>query len=135
MENKNFYKEERFDSFLNKTIILSSRSYFIKQMNLMSKEKVIVDNEDYYTLLHSFIECNRSISDIEKIESKLQFNKALNCLSNIEQAVIFLLFEEELSQKEAARILDLYSKTISKIKIRAINKLRKYYEGENENGK
>lgn len=28
MENKNDHKEERFDSFLNKTIILSSKRYY-----------------------------------------------------------------------------------------------------------
>lgn len=39
MENNN-YKEERFDSFLNKTIILSSKLYFKKQMNFVSKENV-----------------------------------------------------------------------------------------------
>lgn len=37
MENQNTYKEERFDSFLNKTIILSSRTYFKKQMNTVKK--------------------------------------------------------------------------------------------------
>lgn len=32
MGDKNNYKQERFDSFLNKTIILSSRTYFKKQL-------------------------------------------------------------------------------------------------------
>ena len=46
---RNDYKEERFDSFLNKTIILSSRRYFKKQMNMANKEKIIVDDEVYWT--------------------------------------------------------------------------------------
>ena len=41
---------------------------------------------------------------------------------------IFLLFQKELTQREAAEILEVYTKTISKIKIRAINKLKKYLE-------
>ena len=44
MENN--YNEERFDSFLNKTIIMSSRTYFKKQMNIASKENTILDNEN-----------------------------------------------------------------------------------------
>ena len=66
--------------------------------------------------------------DIYDIESRLELNKALSCLSDIEQAVIFLLFHEELSQSEAAEILEIYSKTVSKIKIRAIEKLKKYFK-------
>ena len=36
--------------------------------------------------------------------------------------------QEELSQNEAAQILEIYSKTVSKIKIRAIEKLKKYFK-------
>ena len=42
--------------------------------------------------------------------------------------MIFLLFQEELTQQEAAEILEVYTKPISKIKIRAINKLKKHLE-------
>ncbi|MBS6251761.1 MAG: sigma-70 family RNA polymerase sigma factor [Clostridium sp.] len=135
MENKNDYKEERFDSFLNKTIILSSRTYFKKQMNIINKENTILNNEDFSTFLQGFIDTNCPCSDIYDVESRLELNIALNCLSDIEQAVIFLLFHEELSQNEAAEILEIYSKTVSKIKIRAINKLRNYMKGDSENEK
>ena len=47
--------------------------------------------------------------------------------------MIFLLFHEDLTQDEAADILEVYSKTISKIKVRAINKLKKELKGENAN--
>ena len=66
---------------------------------------------------------------------RIELNSALNCLSDIEQAVIFLLFKKELSQAEAAEILEIYSKTVSKIKIRAIEKMRKYMKGDCENEK
>lgn len=130
MESKNQYKEERFDSFLNKTIILSSKAYFKKQMNIINKENTIVDNENFSHFLQGFIELDCPFSALEEIESSIELNSAFGCLSDIEQAVIFLLFEKELSQSEAAEMLELYSKTISKIKIRAIKKLRKYLEGE-----
>ena len=135
MEYKNDYKEERFDSFLNKTIILSSRTYFKKQMNTLNKEKVIVDDEDYSAFLQDFINMNNKVYSVSDVDTSLQLQNALKSLSAIEQAVIFLLFEEELTQNEAAEILEIYSKTVSKIKIRAVNKLKKYSEGDRENGK
>lgn len=130
MECKNDYKEERFDSFLNKTIILSSRTYFKKQMNTLNKEKVIVDDEDYSAFLQDFINMNNKVYSVSDVDTSLQLQNALKSLSAIEQAVIFLLFEEELTQNEAAEILEIYSKTVSKIKIRAVNKLKKYFEGD-----
>jgi len=135
MENKNNYKEERFDSFLNKTIIMSSRTYFKKQMNIIAKENTILDNVDYSAFLQSFMELNCPFSTIENIDSNLELNSALHCLSNIEQAVIFLLFEKDLSQSEVAEILEIYSKTVSKIKNRAIEKLRRYMKGDYKNEK
>lgn len=135
MENKNVYKEERFDSFLNKTIILSSKYYFKKNMNIANKENTIIDNEDFSRFLQGFIGLDSSLVDINDIELGIELNSALNCLSDIEQAVIFLLFKKELSQAEAAEILEIYSKTVSKIKIRAIEKMRKYMKGDCENEK
>ena len=67
------------------------------------------------------------MSDIDTIDLSLQLKNALKSLTAIEQSVIFLLFQEELSQNEAAQILEIYSKTVSKIKIRAIEKLKKYF--------
>ena len=135
MESKNDYREEKFDSYLNKTIILSSRTYFKKQMNTINKERTIVDDVDYSALLQDFVNANSSFSSFDDIDSKLELSSALSTLSVIEQAVIFLLYDEELSQKEAAEILEVYSKTVSKIKIRAINKLKKYFKEGSENEK
>ncbi len=132
---KNDYKEERFDSFLNKTIILSSRTYFKKQMNIANKERNIVNDEDYSAFLQNFMSMNNKFSGVIDIDTSLQLQSALQSLSAIEQAVIFLLFEEELTQSEAAEILEIYSKTVSKIKIRAINKLKKYFKEDLENEK
>ena len=134
MESKSNYNEERFDSFLNKTIILSSRTYFKKQINIINKERTIVDM-DYSTFLSDFIVLNHKVSYIDDIDISLQLNSALKTLSAIEQAVIFLLFYEDFTQSEVAEILEIYSKTISKIKIRAIDKLKKYFKEDSENGK
>lgn len=130
MESKNS-NEAKFDSFLTKTIILSSKKYFKKQIEMSTKEQTIFDDEGYCAFVESFFDLNNeSKNDYEKIDVSLSMKDALNSLSAIEQAVIFLLFQEELTQNEAAQILEIYSKTVSKIKIRAIEKLKKYFKGE-----
>ena len=134
MESKSNYNEERFDSFLNKTIILSSRTYFKKQINIINKERTIVDM-DYSTFLSDFIVLNHKVSYIDDIDISLQLKSALKSLSAIEQAVIFFLCYEDFTQSEVAEILEIYSKTISKIKIRAIDKLKKFFKEDFENGK
>ncbi len=121
-------REEKFDSYLNKTIILSSKYYFKKQMKIKGKEQTILNNEEYSLFLQRFITEKDTFSSVERVDTSLQLKKALESLSAIEQAVIFLLFQEELTQQEAAEILEVYTKTISKIKIRAINKLKKHLE-------
>ena len=135
MESKNDYREEKFDSYLNKTIILSSRTYFKKQMNTINKERTIVDDVDYSALLQDFVNANSSFSSFDDIDSKLELSSALSTLSVIEQAVIFLLFQEDLTQNEVAEILKIYSKTVSKIKNRAMGKLKKYLKEGSENEK
>ena len=119
-------REEKFDSYLNKTIILSSKYYFKKQMKMKGREQTILNNEEYSFFLQKFISEKDTFSSVERVDTSLQLKKALESLSAIEQAVIFLLFQEELTQQEAAEILEVYTKTISKIKIRAINKLKKH---------
>lgn len=121
-------REEKFDSYLNKTIILSSKYYFKKQMKIKGKEQTILNNEEYSLFLQRSITEKDTFSSVERVDTSLQLKKALESLSAIEQAVIFLLFQEELTQQEAAEILEVYTKTISKIKIRAINKLKKHLE-------
>ena len=123
-------REEKFDSYLNKTIILSSKYYFKKQIKMKGREQTILNNEEYSPFLQKFITEKDTFSSVERVDTSLQLKKALESLSAIEQSVIFLLFQEELTQQEAAEILEVYTKTISKIKIRAINKLKKYLEEE-----
>lgn len=135
MENQNVCKEEKFDSFVNRTIILSSKCYFKKQMNLRNKERVIVDDDNYSTFLQEFIGLNDAFSGVEKVDNRVQLNTALKSLSAIEQSVIFLLFNEELSQDEASQILEICSKSVSRIKLRAIDKLRKFMKGDLHNEK
>lgn len=129
MGNKNDFQEERFDSYLNKIIIFSSKEYFKKQMSISNKEKIGEMND------YEEIALDDALFDLEKVENILELNNVLKSLTAIEQTVIFLLFYEELTQNEAAKILKVYSKTVSKIKIRAINKLKKKMKGTLEDEK
>jgi len=133
MENKTDYNEERFDSFLNKTIILSSKAYYKKHKNIGNKEKTIVNDGNYAAFLENYIVENDDFSLIDSIDVELQLNNALKSLSAIEQSVIFLLFKEELNQEDAAKILEICSKSVSRIKLRAISKLKKYLKEDLEN--
>ena len=127
MGSNNDYREERFDRYLNKIIIFSSKGYFKKQMNIFDKERTIVDKEDSCALLKCVT--------IDNIENTLELNSALNSLSAIEQSVLFLLFKEDLSQDDAAKILEICSKSVSRIKLRAIDKLKKYLKEDLEDEK
>lgn len=131
MGSNNDYREERFDSYLNKIIIFSSKGYFKKQMNIFDKERTIVDKEDSCALL----KCVTIPFTIDNIENTLELNSALNSLSAIEQSVLFLLFKEDLSQDDAAKILEICSKSVSRIKLRAIDKLKKYLKEDLEDEK
>ena len=130
LEDQKSLKDKRFDSYLNKIIIFSSKKYFKKQMKIANNEKTIVDDEDYTSLLQSFLMVNCDFFAIEDLEKNTELNNALQSLSAIEQSVIFLLFKEELNQEEAAKILEICSKSVSRIKLRAIKKLRKYSKGK-----
>lgn len=129
MKENKITKEEQFDYFLNKTIVYTSMTYFKKQMHIQSKESFIDNSsDDFNALLQDF-------AAFDKIEQKIEIESYKNCLSQIEQSVLFLLFNEQLTQSEAAKILNVYSKTISKIKLRAIKKLKKSMKEDDKNEK
>lgn len=99
-------KEKRFNNFLNKTIILSSKQFFKKEMNIANKEQMVVDDDSRASVLNSV--ANSTTNDFDLVENCLELNTALNKLSDIEQTVIFLLYNQELSQDEASKILEMF---------------------------
>ena len=130
MKETNSLKEERFDSYLNKIIIFSSKGFFKKQASLVNKERTIVDDDDYASFIQDFLMINSAFSAVDDIINNIELNNALKSLSAIEQSVIFLLFKEELSQDEASQILNICSKSVSRIKLRALSKLKKFMKGD-----
>lgn len=130
---KNFStKEMKFNSFLNKTIILNAKDYYRLnkkrseiELNILDDENLNKDINEYREYDETLSSQNNPLDFIDCIDN-IDLCIALKSLSEIEQIVIFLLFKKELRQEDAAQILDICSKSVSRINKRAINKLKKY---------
>ncbi|WP_300259400.1 sigma-70 family RNA polymerase sigma factor [Clostridium sp.] len=76
-----------------------------------------------------FIECCASKFDMDRYIEELDLNIAINKLPYKEKQIINMLFFEEKTQNEAAKLLGTTQVQISRIKSRAINSLRKSLVG------
>lgn len=135
MENKSDYKNEKFDSFLNKTIIFSAKKFYKEKATRDSKELKIVDDENYLEYMNEYLKCEDSSYNFTNTKDFMALCNnpilihALKSLSNIEITVIFLLFEEQLTSAEASKILKICSDSVTRIKRRALKKIEKYLKG------
>jgi len=136
MENRTDFKEEKFDSFLNKTIILSSKKYYKKEITRNLKELRIIDDENYEEFMKDYLKIDEEVYNRIDIGNFIDvFNNsalvsALKSLSNIEMTVIFLLFEKQLTSSEASKILKICSDSVTRIKRRALGKIEKHMKGD-----
>ena len=128
-------REEKFENFINKTIVLSSKKYFKEEYTKDKVEQKLIDDERYEQYIEQFSlqEDDRhkiiGINDlIEQIEN-INLLKALKSLSNIEMTVVFLLFEKQFTSNEESKILEICSDSVTRIKRRAIKKLKNYMKG------
>ena len=96
---------KKFDSFLTKTIILSSKRYYKDEVTRDFKELKIIDDEDYSEYIKKYVKYEEkaySQMNIDNFVEQLENSKlvyALKSLSNVEMTVIFLLFQEQLTSK------------------------------------
>lgn len=132
MENK---QEKKFDSFLNKTIILSSRKYYKNEITKDLKELKIVDDENYIEYMKEYLKYDdvynlMNIDDFIDLCDNPLLIGALKSLSDIEMMVIFLLFEKQLTSSEASKNLEICSDSVTRIKRRALRKIEKYLKGD-----
>ncbi len=115
-----------FENYINKTIIFSSKRYYKSKMTNVKRESNIEE-------LISDVEKNRIISIIDKeyarCEIKLIIENFLEQLEDIEREVIVLSYLEDYSNGEISKILGLNYKSISRIKVRAIKKIRENFKG------
>ena len=117
------YKDFQFDTFINKTIIGIAKNYYKRQNRLLKREEFYCYDTSRPSLLDDAL-FELDSTSIDNAETKLILDNAKKQLSEIEQTVVFLLFDEDLPLTDVAKILKLYDKTVSKIKKRALNKLK-----------
>lgn len=128
-------KEKIFNNFLNKTIIFSSKKYYKEVISKDFKELKIIDDENYSEYIKQYISYEGEIYNHEDIGQFIEdcdnilLVHALKSLSSIEMTVIFLLFEKQLTSSESAEILKICSDSVTRIKRRALKKIRKYLKG------
>ena len=80
--------------------------------------------------IEQHITCLPQPSPEEQLISKIKFRNlhaAINQLSKIERKIIIMIFFYEMTESDAAMILDTSQQYISKVKITAIKKLRKIF--------
>lgn len=136
METKNKYEEERFDSFINKTIILSSKKYYKKEVTRELKELKIIDDENYSEYMNEYLRYDDEVYNFKSIDNFIDLCdnpmlvRALKSLSDIEMMVIFLLFEKQLTSNESSKILEICSDSVTRIKRRALRKIEQYLKGD-----
>lgn len=131
MDNRKGYEKE-FDSFINKIIIFSSKEYFRKQMKYGNNERYIIDNEDYCDYLENHTLSNVYDSQIERAEISMLLQNALSCLSDLEQAAFILSYKLDLNSKEISKRLKIHEKSLSRLRKRSEEKLRKYLDDKGE---
>ncbi len=123
--------ELRFESFLNQTIIGASKDYYKIQKKYCNHELQIIDDENYEKYLNRFI--MQEDEGIFCAFDEFGNNYALNCgvksLSTIERTVIFLYFKKCYPTSEIAKIMGIREQSISRIKKRALDKLKIFMKG------
>ena len=134
MEDKErkIFEEERFDAYLNKVIIMSSKEYFRKEALHNTRESKIIDDENFLEFINEKTkkeEFNIVEEDFIEECDNPRLCDAIKQLSEIEQAVVFFIYDKELSREEVALKLDICVDTVSRVKLRAIKKIGKYMKG------
>ena len=136
MEKKNANSNEKFyefNSFLNKVIIFSGKEFFRKELKNKRRELDLIDDDNFENMyLNSYLcedQTSKDVFDFINFCENFNLHCALKSLSAIEQEVLFLLYSKELSQEEVANILNICSKYVSRKKLRAFDKIRKFLSG------
>ena len=127
-------KADKFNTYINKVIIFSSKEFFRREAKRNSREQKIIDNDDFDESKIASLSYNEKFDiKLTDLIDECENNKlvdALEQLSSTEKAVIFLLFSKELDRQQIAKVLDICCDTVSRTKLRALKKIKKYLKGE-----
>lgn len=119
--------EAKFNYFLNQTIVGASKDYYKKQMRYDSREMRIIDDESYEEYIGKYV--LEDEGDYCAFDENDELNMCVKLLSDIERTVIFLHFVDGYKTNEISRIVNMKEQSISRIKKRSLDKLRKYMKG------
>lgn len=128
-------KEIRFNNFLNKTIILSAKNCYKKEIVRTHRELNIIDDDNFSDFLQKYIKYEDVICDFKDLNHFLDncdnenLVNALKKLSLREKNVLFFFFIKGGSYHNISKILNIHYFSACRIKNRAINKLKKYLKG------
>ncbi len=123
-----------FTIFMMKLVKCSSFNFWKKETLRVSRNlpleenitnKVSLSNYDKDTF---FVETKSDFNNLEKIMSKEKHQKAISKLSKREKQILNLIYIEEKSIEQVAKILNITTKTVANTKNNALNKLRKDME-------
>ncbi len=124
-------EEAEFNSFLNKTIRGTASKFFKKKLKIEEREDCL--EEDILVQEHlEILDKNIKDTNIKYALENDKLDKAIESLTKNERSVILFDFMGELKTDEIANILDININTVYIIRKRALNKLRKYLEVEDE---
>lgn len=124
----NFNEEiNKFSNCLNKTIIMSSKLFFKRDITRLKRE-YSYDNINNTINVDNILQYNEK--EYSKVEDNILISKSMNSLTAIEKSVILLSFKDDLKRFEIAQKLNIRENRVSKIKTRALNKMKLYIKGD-----
>jgi len=128
-------QEIKFNHFVNQTIFGASKDFFRRQKKQEMRELFILDDEKHERYLSELV---RTDPDFPVLQGELEdeyngfensaLNVAMKSLTDIERLVIFLLVIQGYKVTEVSKMLDMYIESVSRIKNRALKKLKDYLE-------
>lgn len=107
----------------------------IQYLSSVSLESTLYSNSDETVMVQDTLQDSRAPSGEEELirqERKQELVRAISRLSEREQLVLSLYYEQEATLKEIAAVLDVSIARVSQIHGRAISRIRGYIEEENE---
>ena len=107
----------------------------IQYLSSVSLESTLYSNNDETVMVQDTLKDSKAPSgekELMKQERKKELVEAIKRLSEREQLVLSLYYEEDATLKEIAAILDVSIARVSQIHGRAIAKIRGYIEEANQ---
>ena len=121
-----------FLSYVDKSLDYKSLELRKKMLKIKNRELLTLNsplNDEAHEERLDYIEDTKALGD-EQLILMIDIDRALNTLSEAEQYVVVQLFFEEHPQKEVADYLHVNQSTVSRIKKKALKKLKDILETE-----